>query len=144
MIIIRNTNWNHFTRCRRSRKGFWWSFHQFDWTWCYRWGESNQFYFCWLLQGLNIFYPNQVAKNPPTPYPWTIAGSGDNLTIKNLLLVNSYQVILRNQLTIQNVPIKFQGIDFATKPCGRHYIEGVYGQPLLTGIAVDQCYDIGR
>jgi len=38
----------------------------------------------------------------------------------------------------------FQGIDFATFPCPRHLIRGVYGQPLRCGIVVDQCYDIGR
>ncbi len=80
------------------------------------------------LDGVTIFYPNQVQKNPPTPYPWTIrAGGGDNVTVQNALLANPYQ-----------------GIDLATHPSGRHLIRGVYGQPLLTGIAVDQCYDIGR
>ncbi len=81
-----------------------------------------------VLDGVTIFYPNQVKTNPPTPYPWTVrAGGGDNVTVQNVLLVNPYQ-----------------GIDLATHPSGRHLIRGVYGQPLLTGIAVDQCYDIGR
>lgn len=80
------------------------------------------------LDGVTIYYPNQVAANPPTPYPWTLAGGGgDNVTVQNVLLVNSYM-----------------GIDLATHTCARHLIRGVYGQPLLTGIAVDQCYDIGR
>jgi hypothetical protein len=80
------------------------------------------------LEGVTIFYPNQVAANPPTPYPWTLAGGGgDNVTVQNVLLVNSYL-----------------GIDLASHTCARHLIRGVYGQPLLTGIAVDQCYDIGR
>jgi Pectate lyase superfamily protein len=80
------------------------------------------------LDGVTVFYPNQVKENPPTPYPWTIrAGGGDNVTVQNVLLANPYQ-----------------GIDLATHPSGRHLIRGVYGQPLLTGIAVDQCYDIGR
>ena len=80
------------------------------------------------LEGVTIYYPNQVASNPPTPYPWAIqGGGGDNVTIQNVLLVNPYL-----------------GIDLATHTSGRHLVRGVYGQPLLVGIAVDQCYDIGR
>lgn len=80
------------------------------------------------LEGVTVFYPNQVVANPPTPYPWAIAGGGgDNITVQNVLLVNPYL-----------------GIDLATHGCPRHLIRSVYGQPLLTGIAVDQCYDIGR
>jgi hypothetical protein len=77
---------------------------------------------------VTIFYPNQAAKNPPTPYPWAVAGGGgENVTVQNVLLVNPYL-----------------GIDLATHGSARHLIRGVYGQPLLVGIAVDQCYDIGR
>lgn len=80
------------------------------------------------LEGVSVFYPNQVLTNAPTPYPWAIrAGGGDNVTVQNVLLVNPYL-----------------GIDLATYPSGRHLVRGVYGQPLLIGIAVDQCYDIGR
>jgi hypothetical protein len=81
-----------------------------------------------VLDGVTVYYPNQVANNPPTPYPWCIqAGGGDNVTIQNVLLVNPYM-----------------GIDLATHTSGRHMVRYVYGQPLLTGIQVDQCYDIGR
>jgi hypothetical protein len=81
-----------------------------------------------VLDGVAIFYPNQVLANPPTPYPWTIrAGGGDNVTVLNTLLVNSWK-----------------GIDLFTNTSGRHFIRGVYGQPLNVGIQVDQCYDIGR
>jgi hypothetical protein len=80
------------------------------------------------LEGVTVFYPNQVTSNPPTPYPWAVrGGGGDNVTVQNVLLVNPYL-----------------GIDLATHPSGRHLVRGVYGQPLLIGIAVDQCYDIGR
>ncbi len=81
-----------------------------------------------MLEGMTIYYPNQVLANPPTAYPWAIrAGGGDNVTIQNVLMVNPYL-----------------GVDFATQTSGRHLIRGLYGQPLLVGIAVDQCYDIGR
>ncbi|MGO8930324.1 MAG: glycosyl hydrolase family 28-related protein [Limisphaerales bacterium] len=80
------------------------------------------------LEGVTIYYPNQVANNPPTPYPWAVSGGGgDNVTIQNVSLVNPYL-----------------GIDLATHTSARHLVRGVYGQPLLVGIAVDQCYDIGR
>ena len=80
------------------------------------------------LEGVTIFYPNQTQTDPPVAYPWSIAGGGgENNTVQNVLLVNAYL-----------------GIDFATHPSARHMIRSVYGQPLLVGIAVDQCYDIGR
>lgn len=80
------------------------------------------------IQGLSVFYPEQLPNaTAPTAYPPTVMGSGDNVAVQNVLLVNPYI-----------------GIDFATYPCGRHLINGVYGQPLSVGVKVDQCYDIGR
>lgn len=80
------------------------------------------------LEGISILYPDQKMENPPVPYPWTIrGGGGENVSILNVLLVNPYQAV-----------------DFGTKPSARHFIRGLYGQPLYRGIWVDQCYDIGR
>jgi len=84
------------------------------------------------IEGLQIFYPNQKVQNPPIAYPWTIqcgqqSQAIDNTYVKNVLLVNPWK-----------------GIDAATYHSGRHWFENVYGQPLSIGIAVDQCYDIGR
>jgi len=79
------------------------------------------------LRGITVFYPEQKLANPPVPYPWTIRGSGDNISLLNVLLVNPYQ-----------------GVDFGTTPAGRHFISGLYGQPLYRGLFVDQCYDVGR
>ena len=80
------------------------------------------------LEGVSIYYPNQALTNSPIPYPWAIRGGGGaDVTVQNVLLVNPYL-----------------GLDLATYPSGRHTVRGVYGQPLLAGIAVDQCYDIGR
>jgi hypothetical protein len=80
------------------------------------------------IEGISVFYPNQVIAADPTPYPWTIrGGGGENVSILNVLLVNPYQ-----------------GVDFGTNQAARHYIRGLYGQPLSKGIWVDQCYDIGR
>lgn len=79
------------------------------------------------LRGLTIYYPEQRMQNPPVPHPWTIRGHGDNISLENLLLVNPYQAV-----------------DFGTLPCGRHSINGLYGQPLYRGVFVDQCLDVGR
>ncbi len=78
------------------------------------------------LRGLAIYYPRQDAKaEEPAPYPWTIRGTTDNLTVLDVALTNPYQGL---------------NLELA----GRHYIARVYGQPLLTGLYADQIYDIGR
>jgi hypothetical protein len=79
------------------------------------------------LEGITVFYPDQVIAEKPVPYPWTVRGSGENVSILNTLLVNPYQ-----------------GVDLATHESARHFVRGLYGQPLFKGIWVDQCYDIGR
>ena len=80
------------------------------------------------VAGLRIYYPHQVVSEHPIPYPWTIrCGPGDNVSIRDVLLVNPYQAV-----------------DLGTNLSGRHYIDGLYGQPLYRGIWVDQCYDVGR
>jgi len=80
------------------------------------------------LEGISILYPHQQVSLNPIPYPWTIrGGGGENVSIINVLLVNPYQAV-----------------DFGTHASARHFIDGLYGQPLYRGIWVDQCYDIGR
>lgn len=79
------------------------------------------------LRGLTIFHPHQKMQDPPVPYPWTIRGNGDNICLENLLLVNPYQ-----------------GVDFGTLPAGRHFVNGLYGQPLYRGMYIAQCFDVGR
>jgi hypothetical protein len=80
------------------------------------------------LEGITVFYPDQVIGEKPVPYPWTVrGGGGENVSIINVLLANPYQ-----------------GVDFATNQAARHFVRGLYGQPLYKGIWVDQCYDIGR
>ena len=81
-----------------------------------------------VVQGITIYYPNQVTTNPPKPYPWTIASGGaDNCSIIDVLIVNPYQAV-----------------DFGTKLASRHYIRNLYGQPLYRGLFVDKCFDVGR
>lgn len=80
------------------------------------------------IEGITIFYPHQIIADNPIPYPWTIrGGGGENVSILNVLLVNPYQAV-----------------DFGSNLAARHYIRGLYGQPLSKGIWIDQCYDIGR
>ncbi|MHB0998469.1 MAG: glycosyl hydrolase family 28-related protein [Armatimonadota bacterium] len=78
------------------------------------------------IKGLNIFYPEQ-DKDKITPYPWTIRGMGDNISIVDVNILNPWKAV-----------------DFGTHPCGRHYVKGLYGQPLNTGIIIDNCLDVGR
>jgi len=82
---------------------------------------------CSMLKGLVIHYPEQVDENPPHPYPWTVRGCGDNITILDTLMTNPYQ-----------------GVDFGTLNCGRHYVNRLYLQALYRGIFVDKCFDVGR
>lgn len=80
------------------------------------------------LQGVKVLYPNQVIADAPVAYPWTVrGGAGDGAALIDVLLVNPYQAV-----------------DLATLGGSRHYIRGLYGQPLLKGVWVDKCYDIGR
>jgi Pectate lyase superfamily protein len=81
-----------------------------------------------VLQGIKILYPNQVVADHPVAYPWTVrGGAGDSVSLINVLLVNPYQAV-----------------DLGTMGGSRHYIRGLYGQPLFKGIWVDRCTDIGR
>lgn len=77
-------------------------------------------------KGVRVLYPEQSRKTP-VPYPWCVRGKGDNCSIVNVFMVNPWQAV-----------------DFGTNACGRHFINGLYGQPLHTGIFIDQCYDVGR
>lgn len=80
------------------------------------------------IMGFTINYPNQVNTDPPTAYPFAIA-IGPGATAKNIFLYNAYQ-----------------GIDAGYSVHGygntsSFQIEGISGQPLLTGINVDICAD---
>lgn len=79
------------------------------------------------LRGLIIYYPNQVAAPEPKPYPWTVQGIGDNISIIDCLFVNPYMAV-----------------DFGTHPCGRHLIRNLYAHAIYKGLFIDKCYDVGR
>ena len=79
------------------------------------------------VKGIAVFYPRQQVDGI-RKYPWCIAcAPADNASIVDCLLVNPYN-----------------GVDFGTNPSGRHYIRGLYGQPLRRGLFVDKCFDVGR
>jgi len=78
------------------------------------------------VRGVYIRYPEQTGSEV-VPYPWCIAGDGEDISIVDCLLENPYQ-----------------GIDVGSRGCPRHFISRVYGYPLRRGIFVDQCFDIGR
>jgi hypothetical protein len=81
---------------------------------------------CSTLRGVEVFYPGQKPKDIQE-YPWCVRGHGDNVAIRDVLLVNPYL-----------------GVDFGTFPVGRHFISGLYGGPLKLGLFVDKCLDVGR
>lgn len=81
---------------------------------------------CSTLRGLQVFYPEQDP-DQITPYPWCIRGHGDNVAIRDVLLVNPYMAV-----------------DFGTFPAGRHFISGLYAHALKTGLFIDKCFDVGR
>lgn len=77
-----------------------------------------------VLSGLTVFYPEQTRPEP-TPYPWTVAAQGDDVGLRNVLLLNPWQAV------------NLQG-------AGRHFIHGLYGHPLYRGLHIDAIFDVGR
>ena len=75
--------------------------------------------------GLCIFHPHQTPDSTPAAYPWTISMKKNNCTVENVELLNSWRGI--------------QAVG-----AHRHLIRNISGQPLKTGIFVDEVYDIGR
>lgn len=75
--------------------------------------------------GLCIFHPHQNANSTPVAYPWAISMKGNNCTVENVELLNTWYGIRAVQ-------------------AHRHLIRNVTGQPLKIGILVDEVYDIGR
>ena len=80
---------------------------------------------CTSVSGLTIYYPEQVVKDI-RPYPWTFRLTGDDNTVENVTLVNSYN-----------------GLHVGPENC-RHRIRSVCGCVLRRGILVEKCTDIGR
>jgi hypothetical protein len=80
-----------------------------------------------VLSGLSITYPQQNDPTNIKPFPWCVRAMGDNATVLNCLLHNPYQAV-----------------DMGTTSAGRHYVDGLYAQPLRRGLLIDNCFDVGR
>ena len=78
------------------------------------------------VRGLSVFYPEQQTTNIH-PYAWTFHLQGNDNTVENITLINSYN-----------------GIRIGPEANVRHRIRSVYGCVLRRGILVDNCSDIGR
>jgi hypothetical protein len=86
------------------------------------------------LKGVAIFYPNQTANlTQPRVYPYTISvpyGNPqtvltDNPSLVDCTVINPYQCL------------RLSG-------ASRHFVHGLYGQPLYIGIFIDIIFDVGR
>ena len=90
------------------------------------------------IRGLAIYYPEQLAgAAEPTPYPWTIQNILARLPGEPPLGGDGVAGLSVMDVNISNA---YQGLSLAK----RHYVARVYGRPILTGIYVDQCEDVGR
>lgn len=78
------------------------------------------------VSGLTVYYPEQLVENI-RPYPWTFHLQGNDNTVENVTLINSYN-----------------GIEVGPEPNVRHRIRSVYGCVLRRGLQIDACTDIGR
>lgn len=79
------------------------------------------------VTNLSVWYPEQSI-DQPTPYPWTFEQlPGDNATIENVTLVNSYK-----------------GVKVGPEWNELHTIKSLKGTALHTGIFLDFTTDIGR
>ena len=78
------------------------------------------------VSGLTVYYPEQKVEDI-RPYSWTFHLQGNDNTVENITLVNSYN-----------------GIKIGPEGNVRHRIRSVYGCALRRGIFVDGCTDIGR
>ncbi len=70
------------------------------------------------IRGIGVHYYKQ-SSNAVVPFSFTIRGEGEDIYVVNTALINSYN-----------------GIDFASQKCDRHYVEYVWGTPIYCGIKV--------
>jgi len=79
------------------------------------------------IKGVVIYYPEQLwnSSSAPLQYPYAISATGNNAAVLDVELLNPFNGISAVQ-------------------AHRHYLARIQGQPINTGIFVDQTYDIGR
>lgn len=71
------------------------------------------------INGMSVYYPDQMYEAPFTPYAWTVRSLGRNCWAVNTVFVNSYNAL-----------------DFGSNPSDGHYINYVSGAPLRRGVFV--------
>ena len=82
------------------------------------------------VRGFDIGYPEQgygSSASPVLPFPFAIRGTGAHVWVENVTLANGYNLI-----------------DFGTFRCDDHYVSGVEGTALNTGIFVGGGSEGGR
>jgi hypothetical protein len=79
-----------------------------------------------ILDGIEIYYPNQKTQGTPDSYGWTISmlPNQHGATIRNICATNPYQFIYAN--------------------ADGFLIDGVQGFPLAIGIQLDRVADVAR
>lgn len=79
-----------------------------------------------VLDGIEIYYPNQKTQGTPDAYGWTISmpPNQHGATVRNICATNPYQFLYAN--------------------ADGFLIEGVQGFPLATGIQLDRVADVPR
>ena len=77
------------------------------------------------VKGLVIYYPAQKPNTIPIPFPWTLDLVNNNAAVLDVECLNCWDFI--------------RAVNAA-----RHYIARVQGQPMNTGVYIDETYDIGR
>jgi hypothetical protein len=79
-----------------------------------------------ILDGIEIYYPNQKIEGIPDPYGWTIKmlSNQHGATIRNICSPNAYQFIYAN--------------------ADGFLIDGIQGYPLAMGIQLDRVADVPR
>jgi hypothetical protein len=78
------------------------------------------------VSGVTIYYPEQKVEDI-RPYSWTFKLIGEDNTVDNVTLINSYN-----------------GIRTGPESNVRHRIRNVSGCVLRRGISIDGCTDVGR
>lgn len=77
------------------------------------------------IKGIKMYYPNQ-NKTEFVPYPWTIKGLGKNITIKDVFVLNPYNLLNLGEFD-----------------CSGFLVDYLYSHPLKRGVFVDKCSGSG-
>jgi hypothetical protein len=79
-----------------------------------------------ILDGIEIYYPNQKTQGTPDPYGWTIKipPNQHGVTVRNICATNPYQLLYAN--------------------ADGFLIDGIQGFPLAVGFLLDRVADVAR